>query len=55
VESGARNIDHILRGSLLPLLSSTILRGIAEEANHTRIRVSLDASSGNFECHAEGV
>jgi type VI secretion system protein VasG len=30
VESGARNIDHILRGVVLPLLSGEILRRIAE-------------------------
>ena len=31
VQSGARNIDHIVRGSVLPILSNEILAGIAED------------------------
>jgi type VI secretion system protein VasG len=54
VESGARNIDHILRGSILPLLSSAILRNIADESAHVRIRLGVDAASGEFTCAAEG-
>jgi type VI secretion system protein VasG len=38
VESGARNVDHILRGSLLPLISGEILgrlaRGVPEDVLH---------------------
>ncbi len=55
VESGARNIDHILRGSVLPLLSSTILRGIADESSHTRIRLGVSSSTGELTCQSEGV
>ena len=55
VESGARNIDHILRGSILPLLSSAILRNIADESAHVRIRLGVDSGSGDFTCAAEGV
>ena len=54
VESGARNIDHILRGNVLPLLSSTILRGIADESEHTRIRLGVSSSTGELTCQSEG-
>ncbi|MCL2725536.1 MAG: type VI secretion system ATPase TssH [Polyangiaceae bacterium] len=53
VESGARNVDHILRGSVLPLLSSTILRAIAEEKDFAKFRLSVDPASGNFQCEGE--
>jgi type VI secretion system protein VasG len=52
VESGARNIDHILRGTLLPLLSSEILRGLAEGKPAAALRVSL-GEAGAFVCHEE--
>jgi type VI secretion system protein VasG len=54
VESGARNVDHILRGTILPLLSSAILRNIAEETAHVRLRLGVDGASGDFTCTAEG-
>jgi type VI secretion system protein VasG len=52
VESGARNIDHILRGTLLPLLSSEILRGLAEGTPAASLRVGV-GSAGAFVCHEE--
>jgi type VI secretion system protein VasG len=46
-ESGARNIDHVMRGSLLPALSKQILERIAnEEAMHT---LNVGLGSGGWE------
>ncbi|HBB69675.1 MAG TPA: type VI secretion system ATPase TssH, partial [Geobacter sulfurreducens] len=46
VESGARAIDHILRGTLLPLLSREILARIGggEELEAIRLDVAADGS-----------
>jgi type VI secretion system protein VasG len=44
VQSGARNVDHIIRGSVLPMLSNEILRGIAEGAPLEKMRLSLGPS-----------
>jgi type VI secretion system protein VasG len=44
VESGARNVDHILRGVVLPLVSGEILRRMAEEQPLTTLQLSLDKS-----------
>jgi type VI secretion system protein VasG len=49
VESGARNIDHILRGSVLPLLSSTILRGMMDEQPASVLDLEL-AADGAIVC-----
>jgi type VI secretion system protein VasG len=53
VESGARNIDHILRGSILPILSKRILDAIAEGAKTTALKLDVD-DSGEFVCGWEG-
>ncbi len=47
VESGARNIDHILTRSLLPELAGEFLARLAEARPIRRVRVSL-AESGRF-------
>lgn len=47
VESGARNVDHILTGTLLPALSSEILTRLAEGQSIQRAHVSVDAE-GKF-------
>ncbi len=44
-ETGARNIDHVLRGSLMPLLSREILSRVAEERPFRSIHIGL-ASDG---------
>jgi len=49
VESGARNVDHVLRGSILPLVSNAVLGAMAEERDLRSIRVALDAR-GEFTC-----
>jgi type VI secretion system protein VasG len=46
VESGARNIDHILTGTLLPELSQTFLEYLAEGKPITSVRVG--AADGKF-------
>jgi type VI secretion system protein VasG len=45
VQSGARNVDHIIRGSVLPMLSNEILRAIAEGAPLDAMTLSLDKNS----------
>ncbi len=40
-EAGARNVDHILRSSLMPVLSKHILEAMAADAPPSRLRVDL--------------
>jgi type VI secretion system protein VasG len=47
VESGARNVDHILRSTVLPLVSSEILRRMADDQPLDAMRLALDAQ-GNI-------
>jgi type VI secretion system protein VasG len=47
VESGARNVDHILTGTLLPEISQEILARMAEGKAVGQARVSVDGS-GKF-------
>jgi type VI secretion system protein VasG len=46
-EAGARNVDHVLRGSLLPPLSRALLEKITAGEKVTRLGVGLDAK-GSF-------
>ncbi len=55
VESGARNVDHIVRGHVLPLLSNEILRNLAEETHASAIHLGVDAVAGTFTCRTEQV
>jgi type VI secretion system protein VasG len=43
VESGARNIDHIVTQTLLPELASAVLQRIAAHAPFSAVHLSLDA------------
>jgi type VI secretion system protein VasG len=52
VESGARNIDHILNGTLLPLISTQILERMGSSTLTDSLKVELD-SSGNFSLRFE--
>jgi type VI secretion system protein VasG len=52
VESGARNVDHILRGSLLPLVSGTILGEMATGQPLGPLRVSVEPD-GSFACRRD--
>ena len=49
VESGARNVDHILRGSVMPLVSDQILSAIADGVVPSGLRLVLDAN-GEIQC-----
>jgi type VI secretion system protein VasG len=42
VDTGARNIDHILRASLLPMLSSAILEKMTEGALPKKLHIDID-------------
>ncbi|HSO00561.1 MAG TPA: hypothetical protein VLS89_19850, partial [Candidatus Nanopelagicales bacterium] len=47
VDTGARNIDHILRATLMPQLSVAILEKMSEGPLPKRVHLGIDASS-NF-------
>ncbi len=47
VDSGARNVDHILSGTLLPEMAETVLGRMAEEGEISRIKVSA-GKNGEF-------
>jgi type VI secretion system protein VasG len=47
VDSGARNVDHILNGTLLPEIAEAVLGCMAEEAVISKIKVSC-AKNGDF-------
>src|SRR5207244_10734284 len=47
VESGARNVDHILTGSMLPALSGEVLQRMAEGLTVRKVHVGVD-SDGEF-------
>ena len=47
VDSGARNVDHILNGTLLPEIAQAVLERMAQEEPIARIKVSA-TSKGQF-------
>ena len=47
IESGARNIDHIVNRTLLPLMSTKILTSIGDENEYTSLQLSI-GSKGEF-------
>jgi type VI secretion system protein VasG len=47
VDTGARNVDHILTGTLLPEIAENVLARMAEGASIERIKVSA-AKNGDF-------
>jgi type VI secretion system protein VasG len=47
VDSGARNVDHILNGTLLPEIAGHVLGRIADGAAIARIAVRAD-DAGEF-------
>jgi type VI secretion system protein VasG len=53
VESGARNVDHILRGTIMPMVSQEILKRIASGEELETMRLSL-APDGAIVCSAGG-
>lgn len=46
VETGARNVDHILTRTLLPEISQEILGRMAEGRSISRVQVSVDDKGG---------
>ncbi len=48
VETGARNIDHILKGTVLPKMSREILARMGEDSMPSAVRLGLQPD-GNFE------
>jgi type VI secretion system protein VasG len=48
-ETGARNLDHILRGSLMPELARALLLHMSDESSASRVRISLDSSTGSWD------
>ena len=49
VESGARNVDHILRGTVMPKISNEILGAMAAGAPVEKLRLTLD-KTGDIVC-----
>ena len=49
VQSGARNVDHILRGSIMPMISNELLAGMAEGETLTDLRLSMN-DAGDVVC-----
>jgi len=47
VDSGARNVDHILNGTLLPEIAQAVLEKMAQEQGISRIKVSANGK-GQF-------
>jgi type VI secretion system protein VasG len=47
VDSGARNVDHILNGTLLPEIAQAVLEKMAQEQTISRIKVGA-SSKGQF-------
>ncbi|HEX8405737.1 MAG TPA: hypothetical protein VF670_14040, partial [Duganella sp.] len=47
VDSGARNVDNILNGSLLPEVAESVLAKMAEGSTISKIKVSAD-KKGQF-------
>ncbi len=46
VETGARNIDHIIQGSLLPQISTEILTKLGEGTLPERLKIGINENSG---------
>jgi type VI secretion system protein VasG len=46
VETGARNIDHIIQGSLLPLMSTQILQRMADGPLPDSLKIVWDDATG---------
>jgi type VI secretion system protein VasG len=45
-ETGARNVEHVIRGSLMPALSRSLLEKLSAGEKPTRLAVGLDAAGG---------
>ncbi|MGD8860674.1 MAG: type VI secretion system ATPase TssH [Myxococcales bacterium] len=45
-ETGARNIDHILRGSLMPAIAEALLQRMTEQTEGSSLSIGLDDGGG---------
>ena len=45
-ETGARNVDHILTGTILPDISRELLSRMAEERTVSRVEIQLSDAGG---------
>jgi len=52
VETGARNIDHIMNGTILPQMSREILSRLSEEAMPSEVHLGM-AEDGSFKIDFE--
>ncbi|MHC4411049.1 MAG: AAA family ATPase, partial [Planctomycetota bacterium] len=46
VETGARNIDHILQSTLMPQISRAILQRIADDTMPEKMHLGVDKDGG---------
>lgn len=51
VDTGARNIDHIINDSLLPGLSKVLLGETGSVGKHKKMSIGLDSDSSRFTCN----
>lgn len=55
VDTGARNIDHIISATLLPEVAAAVLKSLTgEERPYRNLRLELDEVAGAFVCVWEG-
>ena len=47
IESGARNIDHIINKTLLPIIATEILANIGDETNYSSLKLET-GKQGEF-------
>jgi type VI secretion system protein VasG len=50
VDSGARNIDHVINSNLLPGMASTLLSALANESAPRALHIGLNVEAGTFTC-----
>lgn len=50
VDTGARNIDHIINASLLPQIATALLGGMGRPGRHSGLHIDLDKEQGVFTC-----
>jgi len=53
VDSGARNVDHIMRGTLTPMMAKGLLSAMSASQQVTGVEISLSAGSFNVNVVSE--
>jgi type VI secretion system protein VasG len=54
VDTGARNIDHIINSTLLPGIASVLLSSLSENVTISTLHIGLDTARGCFTYQCEG-